>query len=241
MQPELMLVLITVWLFILWFGSIALEATGMERSRARFQAMSALTGTGFTTREAEDIVSHPRRRLIAGWLMFLGNAGILLFLLIILIIVIVGVKPARPMSPAFIITLAIPPIALMVLYWIGVLDKLATKIVNWLKRTEYFKPELSTTEIIYQAGDHSLARLTIGKTAPEVGSKISDTSLARYNVRVLAIERGDKVLFYPEAKEMVLAGDHLLCFGRTDEISEASQKPKVEDQKPKVNSSTGSE
>ena len=223
MQPELMLVVLTIWLFILWFGSVALEATGMERARARFQAMSALTGTGFTTREAEDIVSHPRRRLIAGWLMFLGNAGILLFLLIILIIIVVGIKPARGLSPALIIGLAIPPVALMVLYWIGVLDKLATKIVNWLKRTEYFKPELSTTEIIYQAGDHSLARLTIGKAAPEVGSKISDTSLARYNVRVLAIERGDKIFFYPEAKEVVLAGDHLIYYGRTEEINKAKE------------------
>jgi hypothetical protein len=223
MQPELMLVVLTIWLFILWFGSIALEATGMERKRARFQAMSALTGTGFTTREAEDIVSHPRRRLIAGWLMFLGNAGILLFLLIILIIVIVGIKPAKSMSPAFIIALAIPPIALMVLYWIGVLDKLATKIVNWMKRSGYFTAELSSREIIHQAGDYSIARLTIGRKAPEVDRKISNTSLAKQGITILAIERGDKTLPFPEAKETVLAGDHLLCYGETAQISKATE------------------
>src|SRR4030043_62592 len=98
MQPELLLVMITVWLFILWVGAIALEATGMERSRARFQAMSALTGTGFTPREAENIVGHPRRRLIVGWMMFLGSVGIILFLLILLVIVVVGVKPSKPTS-----------------------------------------------------------------------------------------------------------------------------------------------
>ena len=223
MQPELMLVVLTIWLFILWFGSIALEATGMERKRARFQAMSALTGTGFTTREAEDVVSHPRRRLIAGWLMFLGNAGILLFLLIILIIVIVGIKPAKSMSPALIALSAIPPILLMVLYWIGVLDKLATKIVNWLKRSAYFTAELSSREIIHQAGDYSIARLTIGRKAPEVGSKISHTSLAKQGITILAIERGDKTLPFPEAKEIVLAGDHLLCYGETAQISKATE------------------
>jgi hypothetical protein len=223
MQPELMLVVITVWLFILWFGSIALEATGMERSRARFQAMSALTGTGFTTREAENIVGHPRRRLIVGWMMFLGSVGIILFLLILLVIIVIGVKPSKPTSTVILISSALPAVALMVLYWIGVLDKLATRIVNWLKRTGYFKPELSNTEIIYQAGDHSLARLTIGKAAPEVGSKISDTSLVKGNIKVLAIERGDKVLFYPETKEVVQAGDHLIYYGQTEEI-EAIQK-----------------
>lgn len=222
MQPELMLVVITVWLFILWFGSIALEATGMERSRARFQAISALTGTGFTTREAENIVGHPRRRLIVSWMMFLGSVGIILFLLLILVIIVVGVKPARPTSSVALVLSALPAVALLVLYWIGVADKLATAIVNWLKRTGYFKPELSNTEIIYQAGDYSLARLTIGKAAPEVGSKIGDTSLAKGRIKVIVIERGDKVLFYPEAKEVVQAGDRLIYYGRTEKIAKES-------------------
>jgi hypothetical protein len=221
MQPELMLVVITVWLFILWFGSIALEATGMERSRARFQAISALTGTGFTTREAENIVGHPRRRLIVSWMMFLGSVGIILFLLLILVIIVVGIKPTKPTSSISLALSALPAAALLVLYWIGVADKLATLIVNWLKRTGYFKTELSTTEIIYYAGEYSLARLTIGKAAPEVGSKISDTSLAKSNIRVVVIERGDKVLFYPDAKEVVQAGDRLVYYGRTEEIEKS--------------------
>jgi hypothetical protein len=223
MQPELMLVVLTVWMLILWLGAIALEATGMERKKARFQALSALTGTGFTTREAEDIVGHPRRRLIATWLMFLGSVGIILFLLIFLVIILAGVKPAQPMSPVLIILSALPPIALMVLFWIGVLDKLATKIVNSMKRSAYFTAELSTREIIHQAGDYSIARLTIGRKAPEVGCKISDTSLAKHNITILAIERGDKTLPFPEAKETVLAGDHLLCYGETAQISRALQ------------------
>jgi len=50
--------------------------TGLEPSVARFQALSAFSGTGFTTREAERIVNHPRRRKILSHLMILGNAGI---------------------------------------------------------------------------------------------------------------------------------------------------------------------
>lgn len=224
MQPELMLVVITVWLFVLWFGSLALEATGMERSRARFQAISALTGTGFTTREAENIVGHPRRRLIISWMMFLGSVGIILFLLLMFVLIVIGAKPSKPTSTFIYILSAIPAVVLLVLFWLGVLDKLGTVIVNRLKRSKYFRPELSNTEIIYEAAEHSLARLTIGRAAPEVGSKISDTSLAKADVRVLAIERGDKVIFYPETKEIVEAGDHLIYFGQTEEVKKVQEK-----------------
>ena len=48
----------------------------MPEHNARFQAISALTGTGFTTTEAELIVNYPIRRKIVAWLMIFGNLGI---------------------------------------------------------------------------------------------------------------------------------------------------------------------
>jgi len=221
MQPEFIFIASTAWLFILWFGSIALEATGMERRKARFQALSALTGTGFTTTEAEEVVNHPRRRLIASWLIFLGSVGIILFALLILVIIILGLRPSKPSSPEVLIFSALPTVALLVLYWIGVLDKLGTVIANWLKRSSYFTSDLSIKETVHRAGDYSIARLTIGRKAPEVGRKIGSTSLAKHKIAILAIERGDKTVAFPKAKETVRAGDHLLCYGETDKISKA--------------------
>ena len=56
-------------------GGIAFEITGMDRDMARFQALSAFTGTGFTTRASEAIVEHRTRRRIAMVLIVLGYAG----------------------------------------------------------------------------------------------------------------------------------------------------------------------
>jgi amino acid transporter len=218
MQPELILVFITVWLFILWFGSIALEATGLERKRARFQALSALTGTGFTTREAEDIVGHPRRRLIASWLIFLGSVGIILFLLLFLVIIIIGLKPVKPTSVSLLVVSAIPPAIFIVLFWLGVTDKLGTLIVNGLKRSLYFTPEVSIRETVPQSNDYGIARLTMGRKAPEVGRKVGDADLKKHNITLLAIERGDRTLPFPQSEEIVEAGDHLLFFGKTEEL-----------------------
>jgi hypothetical protein len=57
-------------------AAMALALTGMSGEAARFQARSAFTGVGFTTREAEEIVWHPVRRRIVMLLMLLGNLGV---------------------------------------------------------------------------------------------------------------------------------------------------------------------
>ena len=57
-------------------ATVALVHTGLGRETARFQARSAFTGVGFTTNEAESIVTHPVRRRIVMWLMLVGNVGI---------------------------------------------------------------------------------------------------------------------------------------------------------------------
>ena len=69
----ILFVTIVVAMIAVRIGGIALELTGLERRVARFQALSAFTGTGFTTREAEEITSHEQRRRIISILILVGN------------------------------------------------------------------------------------------------------------------------------------------------------------------------
>ena len=57
-------------------GAFALVLTGMETEAATFQALSAFSGTGFTTSETERVVRHRSRRRIITILIILGNAGL---------------------------------------------------------------------------------------------------------------------------------------------------------------------
>lgn len=70
------LVVILVSLLITRVATVALTITGMAPETARFQARSALSGTGFTTSEAESVVNHPVRRRIVMGLMLIGSAGL---------------------------------------------------------------------------------------------------------------------------------------------------------------------
>ena len=66
-----LLKIFAVSFFFVRLAVVALRLTGLPEQNAKFQAMSALTGTGLTTTEAEMIVNYPIRRKIIAWLMIL--------------------------------------------------------------------------------------------------------------------------------------------------------------------------
>ncbi|HET7323423.1 MAG TPA: TrkA C-terminal domain-containing protein [Halococcus sp.] len=71
-----LLLVFVVSLLIIRAGTIALVMTGMSEEVASFQAASAFSGAGFTTDEAERIVSSPQRRRIVQLLIRYGSIGI---------------------------------------------------------------------------------------------------------------------------------------------------------------------
>ena len=68
--------IVVLSLLITRFAVLVLVVTGLSWESARFQARSALTGSGFTTSESEAVVDHPVRRRVIMRLMLIGNAGI---------------------------------------------------------------------------------------------------------------------------------------------------------------------
>ncbi len=69
-------VLFTFSFIVVRIAGVAMRITGLADNVARFQCISALTGTGFTTSESEMIVNYPIRRRIVVGLMILGNLGL---------------------------------------------------------------------------------------------------------------------------------------------------------------------
>ena len=140
MQLELAFIYLAIWLLMLWWGSLALEATGMERSRAYFQALSALSGTGFTTKDAETVVNHSTRRWIVTWLMFFGNAGFIT-VLILIIISFQSNLGNIPVERSILIGFLIVTSALFI--WLGMMDRVSTAMVRFFRRSRFFKHEVT--------------------------------------------------------------------------------------------------
>ena len=77
MSIELAIILIlgfvAIYVLLIRFYSMLLRLTGLTDSKARFQAVSLITNSGFTTNEAEVITASRSRRKIASAAMITGH------------------------------------------------------------------------------------------------------------------------------------------------------------------------
>lgn len=206
-------VFLAAWLFVFWVGSLALEASGMQRRQARFQALSAMTGTGYTTREAESVVNHRRRRTIVLWLMLLGNTGIIAFLVLLMQTIRTGLIAPSPLHIGIVVGFFL---ALALSIWFGIIDKVSNAIVGIAGKRRR-EPTTVAEEIVYQVGRYAIVRLTVGEEGTG-GIKLRDTGLLKPGTMILAIERESMVLPFPDADQLVLIGDQLLCYGEVGQI-----------------------
>ena len=68
----LFIVIVLVYWIICEIFTVLFRFTGLPYEKARFQVLSLLTGTGFTTRESEGLVSIRQRRKLAQVTMLFG-------------------------------------------------------------------------------------------------------------------------------------------------------------------------
>jgi hypothetical protein len=214
MSVVLLIIFISISYLIVRIGAIALEMTGMERSRARFQALSAFSGTGFTTREAELVVGHPRRRKIVTYLMILGNAGIVS-------VIATFVVSLRQPGFRFSLNLVIIAAALFVLFRIvshqRFAKKLTTKIRETLREKLHFE-KVHVEELLMQGEGYGVASVLIDKKSKIAGQSLTGSGFRERDLMILSIERDEEVIPVPRAQSKIRAGDRLICYGKLENL-----------------------
>ena len=206
--PALLVVFLSF--LIVRAAAIALMMTGMDRKRAVFQALSAFTGTGFTTKEAESVVNNPLRRRIVSWLMILGNAGI--------VTVIITATSSLVTSEGY--QLSINVLGLLVgvylIYKItthkGFIRRWESFIEDKLLKSPTFE-EGATEDLLHLLEGNGLVRAIITENSPFIGNSLSENKLTEKGLLVLGIERGKNWIPIPKAKEAIQEGDRIVVYG----------------------------
>ncbi|HEV2753308.1 MAG TPA: TrkA C-terminal domain-containing protein [Solirubrobacteraceae bacterium] len=212
-----------VSLLITRVATIALTLTGMARDAARFQARSALSGTGFTTTEAEAVVGHPVRRRIVMTLMLLGSAG-----LVTTIATLILTFASADRSEAF-ARLGVLIVALAGLLWLSrrawVDRRLSALIARLLRRYT----DLETAD--YARLLHIGGQWGVGEVAVREGDWLAGTTLGELRLRdegvvALGLELpGGEYLGAPDFETVVRPGATLVLYGRAERLAELDDRP----------------
>lgn len=206
--PALLAILIS-FLFIR-ASAIALMMTGLERRKARFQALSAFSGTGFTTKEAESVINHPRRRKIITLLMIVGNAGI------VTVIVTATSSLATSQGYQLPINILILIVGVFLIYKIATYRKFTRKWENFIEKKLIKSPafeEASTEDLLHFLEGYGLVKKIISTKSSLMGNSLAEGHLREKGVMVLGIERGKSWIPIPKANEIIQDGDNIIVYG----------------------------
>ncbi len=201
--------------FVVKIATVALKMTGLDEKRAYFQALSAFTGTGFTTRDSELVVENDIRRKIIIFLMILGNAGL------ITVITTLVISFGRGNITPLLINVGIVLLLIFILFKIlghkGVTKFLNDKIESKLEKRPPFQKR-PVEEVLRIAKNYGIAEVSIKDNCQDLGKTLSESSFRENDILILAIERKDGVIPTPKASDLILLDDTLICYGKLSNI-----------------------
>lgn len=227
MYVAALLLIILLSIFVVRAGAVALTMTGLSPDVAQFQSLSAFTGTGFTTKEAETVVGHPARRNIISLVMLLGNAG----LFSALAAVILSFSKAQD-DELFtsIIGIAVGLAVLLVLSKVRILNSILNSI---LQRVFKRVPTLRIRdyeELLRVDRGYSISHVMIEQGTWLQDKTLRELAMISEGILVLSIERATgTTLGTPGPKTRLHADDVLLVYGRDEDLEGLPMRPAGEE------------
>lgn len=195
--------------------------TGLPAEKARFQVISLLTGTGFTTRESEIILSSRRRRRLARATMLFGYV-FNVTIVSAFINVFLSMKVVQVGHQIFGFLIPLSTVALIFVFmrvpkihaWGDYqLRRLADRIFD---RKETFNAVMLVDNI----GSESIAQVKLRHIPEEYrGLTLAETHLrAETGILVMLVERKGEKPAAPHADTILEVGDNLTVFGNYNTI-----------------------
>jgi len=212
-----LIVIVLVSAIVVRISAVMLKMTGMDEKTARFQALSAFTGTGFTTRDSERVVANEKRRKIITVLMILGNAGIVS----VITTLVLYVFKSGEGSPS--LKLLVIVFALLVIYLL-ISNRAITRRVNRIIENKIVDSKILEKKPIEEIVDlpkgYGIFELNVKEGLKEAGLSLGEAGFRNKDIMVLSIEKRDRTISSPKANDIIEKGDKILCYGHGKSVKE---------------------
>jgi hypothetical protein len=221
-----MLLYFIIIVLVIEISVTLMKLTGLKGTVARFQVISMLTGTGFTTDESKSIIDHPVRRKIS---MFLILFGAFSLAVIISSISTLLTDDLRLMELSIIIGI------LLVLTILVKVPFLNNRLSNKMKSEMYNHYELwehPIEEVLFLEDEDVVMEIDIYEDSEFIDVKAFDVISHGADINILFIESGEVKIRKELYEYKIKLGDNLFLYGNKKEIEETFSK-EIEEMKKK--------
>lgn len=200
--------------FVIEISVMLFHFTGLKTKISRFQVISMLTATGFTTDESKIIIDHPIRRKIASFLILFGA-----FSLAVIISSISNILSDDLRLKELSIICGVL-FAILAILKLPLTRKKLTRSFKRELENEFQIYERPVKDVLYLDSEDFVTEMNITEHSKLVGKRISDILDDEEDIRILFIKRGEVWIRKDLFSCTLNQGDQVLLYGNKKEIED---------------------
>ncbi|MDP1383446.1 TrkA C-terminal domain-containing protein [Priestia megaterium] len=199
---------------IIEINTILFSVTGIKRQVARFQVISLMTGTGFTTGESEVILGHPFRRRLGIFLILFGA-----FSFAVIISSLSNILSNDVLTPK-VLYIEAGLIFLFFLLKLPFFQKVLSDKFKEKSEETFEIDELPVSQILLTDEADCLLEIKIDEKSSYIRKSVNECIHKEEDILVLFLMRGELRIRNKLNDCKIQAGDRLLVYGNKQVIEE---------------------
>ena len=217
--------ILTLSLFLTRIATMALVLTGLSRDSARFQARSALTGVGFTTSEAEQVVSHPVRRRIIMLLMLLGNAGVVTVMATLIVTFLRDEgEPGQILYKLAAVLIGVLLFSFLARSaWV---ERRTSVVIAWALKKWTRLDARDYVNLLQLSNEYGVTEIKVGDDDWLAGKSLAGLQLTEEGILILGVyPRRGRYIGVPRGDTVIHTGDVLVVYGSEHALEDLHDRP----------------
>lgn len=208
----LFLLVIVIYAVIICIFTVLLRVSGIPRLKARFQVVSLLTNSGYTTSESEIMLLSPFRRKMCTVIMLFGYIfSATIISMVVNLAMTIPNSEAQDFGTDTVIIAAVFAAAIIIFNIKPVKKSFEKCIEKWCLK-KLAAEDKNRISLLDNLGDGVLARIYV-KNVPAAleGKLLADVN--DINIKFMLIKRGEEEIDLSKNKAALQSGDFVLAYG----------------------------
>lgn len=217
--------LIIIYQIIIEVFSAIFRIEGVQIDKAKFQIISIITGTGFTTSESELMLATKRRRKLTQIMILFSY---IFNISIVTTIVNIFISYNETTLLEFEVGTGLTAINIILLIALNKSTKIRKFFDDIVKHiaTKHERRRINPISIYDYYGNKVIAEITITKLNNQITKLTLEKLKKEYDIQLLVIKRGNEVISELNSKMTIEDNDILLIFGNLKKIKSIFKKKK---------------